>query len=649
MENNNNNNNNLNKQNKVFTNKNNQKSIEKKDSNEFKKSIPVKNTINNNLKLNDENNLENPQVEKTMIDIKNIPEEEMVDYSRFRNIEISNEYKNKKDHTYIFAVGGLDEVGKNSYAVEYNEETIMVDYGIKFASSDLLGINGIVANTSYFRENNRPIDLLLLTHGHEDHIGGIPYLLQTTEVKKICAPVLATELIKRRLSEFKDLKYNPEIVPYDDDSKFSTKYFEVDFFRVCHSIPDSFGMCIKTPDGRIVSAGDFRYDFGKDTDDTNIHKLVEMSNRGIDIFLSESTNSDQPGFSISEDNIINNVETLIKNAKGRVFVATFASNLGRIEKIIERAINLGRRVCIMGRSMESNIKTSRKLGYLKLSETDFINAKEIASCKDSEVMVVLTGSQGEEMAALNQMAEGKYQKLSLKTTDTIIMSSNPIPGNFKSVEQLVNKLYKQGVIIHTNSPNFRIHSSGHATVQEQQMMLKVLRPKYLIPIHGESKMLKSLKKNAWGVNLKPENVFVLTNGLKVELKDHELKLTDNRIDARPIYIDKKVASMSTTELINKRKMLSEEGIFNIILNIDLASKKITKNPMISTRGCFFAKDSSSLISKISFSIKNEIEEALAKGETSNQKINEITNKIVKFYVWKNKKKNPIVTTTIFTE
>ena len=525
----------------------------------------------------------------------------------------------------------------------------MVDYGIKFASSDLLGINGIVANTAYFRENNRPIELLLLTHGHEDHIGGIPYLLQTTEVKKICAPVLATELIKRRLSEFKDLKYNPEIVPYDDDSTFSTKYFEVDFFRVCHSIPDSFGMCIKTPNGRIVSAGDFRYDFGKDTDDTNIHKLVEMSNRGIDIFLSESTNSDQPGFSISEDNIINNVETLIKNAKGRVFVATFASNLGRIEKILERAINLGRRVCIMGRSMEANIKTSRKLGYLKLSETDFITAKEIAGCKDSEVMVVLTGSQGEEMAALNQMAEGKYPKLSLKPSDTIIMSSNPIPGNFKSVEQLVNKLYKQGVIIHTNSPNFRIHSSGHATVQEQQMMLKVLRPKYLIPIHGESKMLKSLKKNAWGVNISPDNVFVLTNGLKVELKDHNLKLTNNRIDARPIYIDKKVASMSTSDLINKRRLLSEEGIFNIILTINLNSKKVVKNPMISTRGCFYAKDSTPLISKISFSIKNDVEESLAKGESDKQELNEIITKIVKYYIWKNKKKNPIVTTTIFNE
>ena len=624
--------------------------MQKNNKNNFKNK-DFYNNVNNNSHNKKIQSVETEELdesaEKTSTDIKKIPDFEKVDYSRFKNIPISNEFTNKRDTTYIFAVGGLDEVGKNSYAIEYNEETIMVDYGIKFASSDLLGINGIVANTAYFVENRRPIEMLLITHGHEDHIGGIPYLLQTTEVKKICAPILATELIKRRLSEFKNLKYNPEIIAYDDNSNFKTKYFEIDFFRVCHSIPDSFGMCIKTPDGRIVSAGDYRYDFGKDTDDTNIHKLVEMSNRGIDVFLSESTNSDQPGFSISEDNIINNVETLIKNAKGRTFVATFASNLGRIEKIIERAIKLGRRVCIMGRSMESNIKTSKKLGYLKISETDFISAKEVANCKDNQVLIVLTGSQGEEMAALNQMAEGKYQKLSLKNTDTIIMSSNPIPGNFKSVETLVNKLYKQGVILHTNSPNFRIHSSGHATIQELQMMFKILKPKYLIPIHGESKMLSAMKRNAKAIGIDPNNVFVLTNGLKVELKNHIMTPTKIRIDAAPIYIDKKVASKSTTDLINKRKVLSEEGIFNVIVMVDFQNKKVTRNPMLTTRGCFFAKDSSSLISKISFSIKDEVEKMLNQGETSKQKIIDSVNKTVKFYVWKNKKKNPIVTTTIF--
>lgn len=589
------------------------------------------------------------QKNSNLIDIKKIPDEEKIDYQGFKKYTISNQFRNETDKTYIFAVGGLDEVGKNSYVIEHNDETIMVDYGIKFASSDLLGINGIIANTSYFSENNRPIDHLFITHGHEDHIGGIPYIVQHADVKKIYAPPLAAELIIRRLSEFKEINNPPEIVVFDDNSKFVTKYFEVDFFRVCHSIPDCYGLFIKTPNGNIMSAGDYRFDFGKDTDDTNIHKIIEMSNRKVDIFLAESTNSDQPGFSETEDNIIDNVSVLIKNAKGRVFVATFASNLGRIEKIIERAINLNRKICIMGRSMEANIKTSRKLGYLKLDETDFITAKEISSHRDNEVLVILTGSQGEEMAALNLMSENKYQKIVLKPSDTIIMSSNPIPGNFKSVDNLINKLFKLGVNVVQNTNNYKIHSSGHATKQEQQMMVKIINPKYIVPIHGESKMLKSMKQNSVEIGWNSENIFILTNGLKVELFKNELKMTDQLVDARPLYIDKKNSSLGITELLDKRKSLSEEGIFNVLLLFDKQTNKLSKNPMLATRGCFYAKDSSSLISKISFSIKEEIDKYVSNtNETINeQKINEIVSKSVKFFVWKNKKKNPIVTTTIF--
>lgn len=588
--------------------------------------------------------------ENIVVDIKKIPDEEKIDYLGFKKIPISNDFKNEKDKTYIFALGGLDEVGKNSYVIEHNDETLMVDYGIKFASSDLLGINGIVANTEYFKKNNRAIDHLFITHGHEDHIGGLPYIVQNIEVKKIYAPPLAAELIKRRLSEFKEINQIPEIITFVDDTKFTTKYFEVDFFRVCHSIPDCYGLFIGTPNGNIMSAGDYRFDFGKDTDDTDIHKIIEMSKRNIDVFLAESTNSDQPGFSESEDNIIDNVAVLIKNSKGRVFVATFASNLGRIEKIIERAINLNRKICVMGRSMEANIKTSRKLGYLKLSETDFISPKEIANYKDNEILVVLTGSQGEEMAALNLMSENKYQKISLKPSDTIIMSSNPIPGNFKSVDNLINKLFKLGVNVKQNTSNFKIHSSGHATKQEQQMMIKVIKPKYIVPIHGEAKMLKSMKQNSIEIGYKPEDIFVLTNGLKVELDNHTLKNTDQLIDAKPIYIDKKTVSAETTELVNKRRMLSEDGIFNVLIVVDTKNKKLSKNPMLSTRGCFYAKDSSALISKISFSIKEEIEKYLSSSnEIIEAKINEIISKIVKFYIWKNKRKNPIITTTIFLE
>lgn len=635
---------------KVKKNFSNQSSNDKNINNKIKKTVDKQQNNDFLLKQKNESKVSNLTIDKKndFIDIKKIPKEEEIDYLGFKKISINNSYLNEKDKTYIFALGGLEEVGKNSYVVEHNDETLMVDYGIKFASSDLLGINGIVANWNYFKENNRVIDHLFITHGHEDHIGGLPYLIQNVEVRKIYAPPLAAELIKRRFHEFKEINNIPEIEIFDDNSKYKTKYFEIDFFRVCHSIPDCYGLFIKTPNGNLMSAGDYRFDFGKDTDDTNIHKIIEMSNRKIDVFLAESTNSDQVGFSESEDNIIENISVLIKNAKGRVFVATFASNLGRIEKIIERAINHNRKICIMGRSMEANIKTSRKLGYLKLTETDFISSKEVQNCRDNEVLVVLTGSQGEEMAALNLMSENKYQKVSLKPSDTIIMSSNPIPGNFMSVDNLINKLYKLGVNVIQNTNNFKTHSSGHATKQEQQMMIKIINPKYIVPIHGEVKMLRSMKNNSTEIGYDKKNVFILTNGLKVSLKDNVLEETNYLIDARPVYIDRKNASLGITDLIEKRKNLSEDGIFNVLINVNKKQKKLVKNPMISTRGCFFAKDSSALVSKISFSIKDEIEQYLSSNqEYSKQTIHELVSKCIKFYIWKNKKKNPIVTTTIF--
>ncbi len=633
-------------------NENKTSSISKKNPKKIIRKEVKENTKIENKKDFLENNekIQQNQPNKNMnFDIKKIPSEEKVDYLGFKKFKQTNEFRNEKDKTYIYALGGLGEVGKNSYVIEHNKETIMVDYGIKFASSDLLGINGIVPNYAYYVENKRPIDHLFITHGHEDHIGGLPYIVKGADVKRIYAPPLAAELIKRRLSEFKEISNLPEIIVFDDNSKFKTKYFEVDFFRVCHSIPDCFGLFIKTPDGNVMSAGDYRFDFGKDTDDTNIHKIIEMSNRKVDVFLAESTNSDQPGFSETEDTIIDNIHVLIKKARGRIFIATFASNLGRIEKIIERAINCNKKICIMGRSMEANIKTSRKLGYLRLNETDFISSKEVSNHKDNEVVVILTGSQGEEMAALNLMSENKYQKISLKPSDTIVMSSNPIPGNFLSVDNLINKLFKCGVNVIQHTNNYKIHASGHATKQEQQLMVKLIKPKYVVPIHGEAKMLKSMRQNCVEIGYDRKNIFLLANGLKVELNNHELIPTDQYIDARPLYIDRKTSSLGISNLIDERRVLSEEGIFHVLLMIDFEKKKLIKNPMIATRGCFYAKDASALVSKISYVIKDEVEKILKSDKKFDKsKIDEIITKNVRYYTWKNKRKNPVVTNTIIS-
>lgn len=590
--------------------------------------------------------------ESSSIEQKNVnsivASELVVDYQKAANLHYTLKCNNKPNLTYIFAVGGVEEIGKNMYAIEHNEETIVVDAGIKFASNDMLGVNGLIPNFDYFNLNNRPIDYLFITHGHEDHIGGIPYLLQKCEVKKICAPLLAAELIKRKIQEFKEIKI-PEFEVFDDSTKIKTKYLEIDFFRVCHSIPDCFGLAINTPNGIIVSAGDYRFDFGNEVDNTDIHKIIEISNRKVDVFLAESTNSDQPGFSESEDLILKNIKYLLKNNRGRIFISTFASNLGRIEKIIEIAINLNRKICIMGRSMEANIKTSRKVGYIKLSDIDFISAKEISTTPDENVLVILTGSQGEEMAALNLMAENKYSKISLKPSDTIVLSSNPIPGNFKSVENVVNKLFKLGVNVIQHSQSFKIHASGHATKQEQQMMMKLIKPKYIVPIHGENKMLRSMKNNAIEIGFEEKQLIIVRNGQKMVLDNHVLTKLEEYIDVQEVLIDGKTASKETNEVLEERKIVAEEGIFNVILLVDKKGKRLTKNPMLSTRGCFFAKESSALVSKISYSLKEEIDKKLAEnnGEVSEEELTNICKKTILYFIWKNKRKKPFVVVSVF--
>lgn len=632
-----------------------------KDSN-YKFNKNFKNQNNNKFKFinnqkfynnkNQDNNFKqnnNKEIINTKIQ-NNLLEEEKIDFEINKNLIFDNLSKNEKDKTYIFALGGLEEIGKNMYVIEHNEEIIVVDIGIKFASHNMLGINGIIPNFDYFKDNNKKITKLIITHGHEDHIGGVPFAIRDIQIETILSPLLAAELIKRKISEFKEINNIPEIEIFSDESVIKTKYFEIDFFRVCHSIPDCFGLCIKTPNGNVMSAGDYRFDFGKYNDDTDIHKIVEMSNRGIDIFLAESTNSDQVGFSETEDNIIENIESIMRATKGRIFVATFASNLGRIERVIEKGINLNRKICIMGRSMEANIKTSKKVGYIKLNDSDFISSKEIATTPDENVLVILTGSQGEEMAALNLMSEGKYLKVNLKPSDTILLSSNPIPGNFKSVETLVNKLFKLGVNVIQHSPLFKIHASGHATKQEQQMMIKLIKPKYLFPIHGESKMLRSMKNNAINIGFNPENIIIGVNGQKIELHNHEAKLTNYCVDTTPVLIDKKIPSKHTYKLIEDRKVISEEGVFLALICLDKEKRQLYKNPMLTTRGCFYAKNSSALISKISYSIKEELETMMKnKNEFSNSDIEEIIKKNIHMYIWKNKKKHPVVLTTIFNK
>ncbi len=551
----------------------------------------------------------------------------------------NNKNKHKKTPTYIYALGGLEEIGKNTYVVEHGNDLVLVDAGIKFANDLLLGFDGLIANYSVLVEKQDKIKALIITHGHEDHIGGIVHILKKVKIPKIIAPVLSTKLIEKKLNEHKNI-FKPEIIPYLDDDEFKFGEIEVDFFRVCHSIPDSFAVAFKTPNGNIVETGDFRFDFATSSDQTNLFKLMQIASRGIDLLLCESTSSEVPGFSESEKYIIKNIEDYIKEAKGRVFVSTFASNLSRIESIIAMGINLNRKVAILGKSMEANVKISRRLGYLKASDLDFIQAKDIVNYPDNEVLVILTGSQGEENAALNVMASQKHSKISLKPTDTIILSSNPIPGNFAAVEQMTNNLYKLGVTVIENSPEKKIHASGHATRSEQQLMIQSIGAKYVMPIHGEYKMLKTLKKNTMDLGYAPENIIIAKNGDVVQLLDHEVTLTNIHYNATPMFINGHDINENSYELLQERNTLSSDGIVRILIVYSQNQKSII-NVTLLTRGSFYAKDFSSLVHKITSTLKHEISKELNNENFDFKNLEEIVIGIAKPMIWRWIKKNPI--------
>lgn len=513
--------------------------------------------------------------------------------------------QNKHKPTYIYALGGLEEIGKNTYVIEYDDSLIVVDIGIKFVNETCLGFDALLANYSVLNEKQDKVKALVITHGHEDHIGAIVHLLRKVHIPKIIAPRLPVELIKKKLAEHKDITHIPEIIPYEDDCQFEIGKIKIDFFRVCHSIPDSFAVFFNTPNGNIVETGDFRFDFATDGDQTDLTKLISIGQRNVDVLLCESTSSEVPGFSESEKYIINNIIDYIKNAKGRIFVSTFASNLSRIESIIANAINMNKKIIILGKSMEANVKISRKLGYLKAKDTDFIQPKDANDYPDNQILVILTGSQGEANAALNMMAKGKHSKISLKPGDTVILSSNPIPGNYAQVEDMINALYKLGLIVHENTPEKKIHASGHATRSEQQLMIKGINAKYLVPIHGEYKMLKTLRKNAIDIGYKDENIIIVRNGDVLELNNHVLTTSNIRHPYEPIYINGKEVNSKTKEILDERNQISSDGIFNIIIVYN-KDKNYISNPNINTRGCFFAKDCPQLTHKLSHYIKQEL-------------------------------------------
>ncbi len=485
------------------------------------------------------------------------------------------------DDTKVFALGGLGEVGKNMYCVMHNNEIIITDAGIIFPESELMGVDYVIPDFTFLKKNESKIKALFITHGHEDHIGGIPFLLQTVHIPVIYAPNQAVGLIRKKLED-RNIKYK-NLIAYTEKTKVKFKNIEVEFFRTTHSIPDSHGICITTPNGTIVTTGDFKFDLTPVGPMANLHKMAKIGERGVTLLMSDSTNALSEGMSISESKVDNALsEIFTTKTDGRIIIATFASNIYRLKHIVDTCKRNNRKIAVFGRSMENNIEISIQGGYIRHKDI-FVTPEEANHLPDNRVCLLCTGSQGEPLAALSRIANGTHKQIKLRSNDVVVFSSNPIPGNAISISKTINKLYMRGVEVYTNTSLSDIHASGHASEEELKLMLRLIKPKYFMPFHGEYRMLKRHADIGISCGIPKENTFVLGNGDVLSIYKGEIKRAGT-VPAGDVYVDGNRIGDIGNAVLKDRKIMANDGIVIVISNLDTTHNQLLGKPNITTRG-----------------------------------------------------------------
>lgn len=542
------------------------------------------------------------------------------------------------NETKVIVLGGLGEVGKNMYCVMHKDAIVIIDAGVSFPESSLMGVDYVVPDFTFLKENEDKIQALVITHGHEDHIGSIPFLIQSVNIPAIYAPIHAKELISAKLQD-KNIRYD-NLIAYTNDTKLKFKEIEVEFFRVTHSVPDSHGVALTTPDGTVVTTGDYKFDLTPIGPIADLYKMASLGERGVDLLIGDSTNALSEGFSPSESVVDETVgEMFEKHKNQRIIIATFASNVYRIKHIFDTCYKNNRKICIFGRSMENNIRISQENGYIDHKEI-LISPEEAKNVKAKDLCILCTGTQGEPLAALSRMSNGTHRHIKLTPEDVVIFSSSAIPGNALSIYKTINNLYLKGVKVYTSAGLSELHTSGHANEEEIKLMIRLIKPKYLMPFHGEYRMLKKQANIGIACGIPKENTFIINNGDSLILKNHVITKGPS-YSGQDVYVDGNRVGEIGGAVIKDRKIMANDGILVVIANIDMKKNILLLKPNITTRGFILVNENEELIKKIEYKSNEIITKALENKDNINTIKSNLTEELYSF-IYSLTERKPII-------